>query len=93
MTQHQGVWQQESKEPTKTGPNANEEMEVENESDQKVAGPPEEHQAGVYIFLIVAQFLPRFLVSVFLFSLFSLDFCALTPHLKCKTHQMWPTLY
>ena len=34
-------------------------MEVENESDQKVAGPPEEHQAGVYVVLIFGQFLPR----------------------------------
>ena len=55
----EGVPKQVSTKQTETGADANEGMEVDNESDQTVVGPPEEHQAGVYVVLIFGQFLPR----------------------------------
>ena len=48
----EGVPEQESTKQSETGADA-------NESDQTVVGPPEKHQAGVYVVLIFCQFLPR----------------------------------
>ena len=53
------VPEQESTKPTETGADANEGLEVDNQLGQTVVGPPEEHQAGVYVVLIFGQFLPR----------------------------------
>ena len=55
----EGVPEQESTKQTETDSDANEGMEVDKESDQTVVGPPDEHQAGVYVVLIFGQFLPR----------------------------------